>query len=173
MKEIKKTKKIPKPTYYGANLKFLRRMHGLSQTKLASYLNMSRNNIASYESGLVEPKVEKFIATCQYFNIDPKDMLESLLSESPAESLHVIESDQGPVDIYINQQMDAFVQQTNEMTKVYEGYKALYEMKKEDESYINNKDLYATLNNLIDLLGSLVSSNWDLIQKIYPNGEEE
>ncbi len=173
MNETKKTKNIPKPTFYGLNLRFLRRIHGLSQSKLASYLNMSRNNIASYESGLVEPKVEKFIATCHYFNISPKDMLDSKLSETPAESLHVSESDQGPIDTYINQQLDAFVQQTNEMTKVYEGYKTLYELKREEEEYLNNKELYATMDNLIDLLGSLVKSNWSLIQNVYPNGEEE
>lgn len=173
MIENKKTKKIPKPTYYGMNLKFLRRMQGLSQSKLATLLGMSRNNIASYESGLVEPKVAKFIETCLYFNVEPNDMLETKLSESPGESLNVNETNQGPVDSYIGQQMDSFVQQTNEMTKVYEGYKTLYEMKKEEDSYANNKELYATLDNLIELLGSLVASNWNLIQDIYPNVEEE
>lgn len=117
--------------------------------------------------------MQKYIATCKYFNISLKDMLEIKLSESPAESLHVSERDQGPIDTFVNQQLDTFVQQTNEMTKVYEGYKTLYEMKKEEEAYSKNKDLYATLDNLIELLGSLVKYNWNLIQEIYPNGEEE
>lgn len=173
MNETRKTKNIPKPTYYGMNLRFLRRMHGMSQTKLATHLDMSRNNIASYESGVVEPNVKKFIATCQYFNISPKDMLETILSESPAKSLHVAEGEQGPIDTVVYQQMDSFVKQTNEMTKVYEGYKALYEMKKEESNYDKHRELYATLDNLIELLGSLVKSNWNLIQTVYPNGTEE
>lgn len=172
MSEIKKkSKNIPRPTHFGKNLKFLRRMKGLSQTKLASEIGLSRNNVASYESGVVEPNVKKFLATCVYFNVEPKDMLETIFAEHPVEVSDVSENAVGVVDKYLNDQMEQFVIQTNEMTKVFEGYQAFFEMKKDSDSYKNNKELYSTLEDLLELLQTLIGSNWTLIQSVFPSSD--
>ncbi|MFT4536398.1 MAG: transcriptional regulator with XRE-family HTH domain [Saprospiraceae bacterium] len=168
-----KTKNIPQPTNFGKNLKFLRRMKGLSQTGLANEVGLSRNNIASYESGFVEPNMKKFLATCQYFNVVPKDMLESILSEHPTNVTAVSEETPGIVDKHLNEQLEQFVIQTNEMTKVFEGYQAFFEMRKETETYRKSKELFSTLEDLLELLQALIGSNWKLIQSVYPDTESD
>ena len=165
----KKTKNIPQPTHFGKNLKFLRRMKGLSQTELANEVGLSRNNVASYESGIVEPNVKKFLATCIYFSVEPKNMLETILSEHPVEVTPIKSEATGVVDKYLNDHLEQFVIQTNEMTKVFDGYKTFFEMKKESDNYKNNTELYSTLEDLLELLQALIGSNWNLIQSVYPD----
>lgn len=167
--ENKNSKTIPKPTHFGKNLKFLRRLQGLSQTELANQIGMKRNNIASYESGMVEPNAKKYLHFCDFFAIDPKDMLESQLSESPSDNILLPSENNNIIDVYLEDQMELFIIKTNEMTKVFEGYKAFFEMKKESDSYEENRALYATLEDLLSLLNALVVSNWELIQSVYPN----
>lgn len=171
--KLKKPRKKVPTTNFGLNLKFLRRLNGLSQSELAKNIGLTRNNVASYESGLVEPNTIKFINVCNYFNIAPKQMLEDLLSENPAQAVHIDINTKNPVDNYVADQLASFVVQTNEMTKVLEGYKAFFELKKANNDYENNRELYATLEDLLELLSSLVHSNWGLIQSIYPSDESE
>lgn len=168
-----KQKNIPKPTHFGKNLKFLRRMRGLSQAALGNEIGMNRNNVASYESGIVEPNTAKFLKACDYFSIDPKDMLESILSEKPTDVTPLDIDEQGVVDKHLLNLMDDFVIQTNEMTKVLDGYKVFLEMRKEGEKFNANREIYSTLEDLLELLGSLVKSNWGLINSIVPDTEEE
>ena len=170
---LKTTKNIPKPTHFGKNLKFLRRMKGLSQNELAQNIGLSRNNVASYESGFVEPNMKKFLVACDFFSINPRDMLDTVLSESPGDVSQVLQEPEGVVDNYLADHMEQFVIQTNEMTKVLEGYQAFIEMKKESDSYADNEDLYSTFHDLLDLLHSLIKSNWNLIQSVYPLNNRE
>jgi len=169
--EIKKIKNIPKPTNFGKNLKFLRRIKGLSQGELAKHIDMSRNNIASYESGVVEPNVNRFLRVCDFFSIDPKEMLESILSENPNDAAQVSHEESNVVDDYLEDHLKSFVIQTNEMTKVFEGYKAFFEMRQDSNEYSSNRELYSTLEDLLSLLKSLIQSNWNLIQSVYPSEE--
>lgn len=169
----KSVKRIPKPTHFGKNLKFLRRMKGLSQAELASSLNMTRNNVASYESGIVEPNMKKFLATCIFFNVDPKEMLESILSVRPTEVSLNSNMPSSPVDKYVVDQLDQFVVQTNEMTKILEGYKTFYEMRKDSSEFAHKKELYAIMDDLLELLNALIISNWGFIQSVYPSEESD
>lgn len=169
MDRIKPNRQIPLPTHFGKNLKFLRRLMGLTQEELAKRLNASRNNIASYESGMVEPNIERFLRTCTFFNVSPRDMLESILSEKPSDANPLIEDPSNVLGQYLTDHMEQFVIQTNEMTKVLEGYKLFLDMKKENENYNLNADLFTTLSDLLDLLRTLIKSNWNLIQSIYPD----
>lgn len=164
----KPLKNIPKPTHFGKNLKFLRRMKGLSQTQLAKEVDMSRNNIASYESGIVEPNAKRFLLTCDFFGVSPKEMLDQVLSERPTDVTLAANEPEKVIDKYISDQIEQFVIQTNEMTKIYEGYHAYVEMRKDSDNYTQNKELYATLNDLLELLHSLINANWEVIQSIYP-----
>jgi transcriptional regulator with XRE-family HTH domain len=164
---IKKTKNIPKPTHFGKNLKFLRKLSGLNQTQLADHLGLTRNNVASYESGLVEPNMKKYLATCRFFNIPPKDMLDSILSDHMDDLAKVKSED--PIDHYIVDQIEEFILQTNEMTKVIEGYKAFYQMKRESETYRTNKGMHAILEDLLELLSALSAVNWEFVEKVYPH----
>ena len=169
MEKVSKTiKNIPKPTNFGKNIKFLRRINSLSQSELAAATEMTRNNIASYESGIVEPSVKNFLLVCNYFSIMPESMLEDILSENPIKIITADEKKLSVIDKYLTDQIETFVIQTNEMTKVYEGYKAFLEMQQSTENYKINRELYSTLEDLIDILKSLIGSNWKLIQSIIP-----
>jgi len=169
--EKKNVKNIPLPTNFGKNLRFLRRVRGLSQTAIAKEVNLTRNNIASYESGVVEPNSTNFLMICNFFQVEPRKMLESIMAENPLEESFVPEQD-SPEEEYIVSELDQFMVQTNEMTKVLEGYKLFFDMKK-DEYMTSNPELFSTLQDLLSLLSSLVQSNWALIQHIVPTEEEE
>jgi transcriptional regulator with XRE-family HTH domain len=169
---VKKSNNIPKPTHFGKNLKFLRRLKGLSQTAMAEKIGLSRNNIASYESGIVEPNGINFLATCEFFAIEPKFMLDTLLVDHPLDNKNGENEEPGVLDKYLIDQLDQFVIQTNEMTKVFEGYKAFFDMKKSSSPEKGHRELYATLEDLLDLLEKLIGSNWGLIQSVVPSPDE-
>jgi len=169
---IKKTKNIPKPTHYGKNLKYLRRLNGLSQTDLAAKLEINRNNVASYESSMVEPNAKTFLKTCAFFSIDARSMLSTELSQQSVEDLTSINLPESEVSNYLKDQLDVFTKQTNEMTKIYEGYKELIAMRKDTKNE-QTGSLYSTLEDLLEVLSSLISSNWKLIQSLYPTSDLE
>lgn len=165
----KRIKTIPKPTHFGSNLKFLRRMNGLSQARLGELLNISRNKIASYETGVVEPNALTFIKVSEYFHTDPREILENELSENPVDSITEKSDSDNATNQFITEQIDDFIIQTNEMTKVLEGYKTFIELQKESENYQENRALYSSLEDLLSILQKLITSNWKVIQSFFPN----
>lgn len=50
------------------NLKLLRQKYGLSQSDLASILNLSQQSIYKYENGISEPSIETLISLATYFD---------------------------------------------------------------------------------------------------------
>lgn len=61
------------------NIKYLRVLNGLTQVQLASILDVSRNNIASYEAGTMPP-VDLVYKIVNHFNIRFNDFIEKDLS---------------------------------------------------------------------------------------------
>ena len=57
-------------------LKEIRTSKGISQLKLAMYLNMSQNTISRYETGEREPGINELIKIADYFNISIDYLLE-------------------------------------------------------------------------------------------------
>jgi len=159
-------------TNFGKNLKFLRRLNGLSQTDLAKVVGLNRSNIASYESSMVEPSIKNFLALCEYFCIEHREILEENLLDHPTSTKPIVSKSKPIVDQYVKEQMDAFIIQTNEMTKIFEGYKLYLDMIGDDE-YKREADLYGSLDDLLNLLRSLIQTNWHLIQGVLPDFEEE
>jgi transcriptional regulator with XRE-family HTH domain len=165
---------IPKPTHFGKNLKFLRRLSKLSQTELASRLGINRNNIASYESGMVEPDANRFLKICVYFKKDPQLFLETLFSEEMISKGVIVYTSKNKEIDHLQDKLLSFIAKTNEMTKIYEGYKAYYEMQnsRPDIQEINT-DLIARLDSILELLGTSIATNWKLIHSLMPTAEEE
>lgn len=168
MTSIKKTRNIPKPTNFGSNLKFLRRLKGISQTDLAEALDMTRNKIATYEAGVVEPNAQKFLDLCSYFNVSPEEMLELNIEENPTKNVIGKEPGDNTSNVFLLQQIEEFIHHTNEMTKVLEGYKALIDLKKNTPDYSNYNSLYFSFEDLLELLEQLIKSNWEIISNIIP-----
>ncbi|WP_235296135.1 helix-turn-helix domain-containing protein [Portibacter marinus] len=163
---VKKKKNIPKPTNFGANLKFLRRLNGISQGGFAERIGISRNSIASYENGMVEPNAENFLKICEYFGEKPLSMMvEDLSVRSNGQS----KNKPNNLKKYVFESFSEFLSQTNEITKVFEGYSAFYEMRKTNSDSEDHKELYMILDDLFVLLKSLIKENWNLIQNVYPH----
>ena len=165
-----KKKSIPKPTHFGKNLRFLRRLNGLSQQELANQLHLKRNNIASYESGSAEPSAKVYLRICRHFNKSPQLLLDTLMVEQPLETTQIVL----PIDNSIRQNqfeeaLSQFISQTNEMTKIFDGYTSLIEMKNIDNSDTISRELYSSFTDLLDLLQTLIRSNWDFMHEIVPS----
>ena len=165
----KKVKNIPKPTNFGKNLKFLRRIAGLSQTQLAAEIEISRNKVASYETGIVEPNAITFLKFCDFFKIQPNAFLLEIFVENPTDVYSPIDEGESEITSFLQEQIDEFVVQTNEMTKILQGYTSFIEIQKDKDSYLNNRPLYSTIEDLLSLLRMHIDSNWKLIQAIIPN----
>lgn len=165
---------IPKPTHFGKNLKLLRRLNRFSQQELAKALNVNRNNIASYESGIVEPNAKLFLKVCEFFDRRPTEMLETVMIENVLDSSQNLEpNSDSATGQYVLENIEQFIYHTNEMTKVCEGYRALLEMKSEDNIDESGLGLYASFSDLLDLLSSLIKVNWKIIQIVFPQSSSE
>jgi transcriptional regulator with XRE-family HTH domain len=161
----------PTVTYIGLNLKFLRRIRGLSQTQLAKEVGLSRNNIASYETGMVEPNSKNFLKIAHFFEVNPQDMLEKILSDNPVEIVLVDDNPKDEIQNYLKDHLETFTIQTNSATKILEGYKEFYEMRKKEDAKEEDLEFYASMDNILDLMNRLVAANWELIQNIFPHQE--
>lgn len=67
--------------YIASNLRFLRKLAGLSQEQFAKRVAMNRGNIASYEKGNAEPNIAKLQRIVEYFNVDLVAFIEIDLSK--------------------------------------------------------------------------------------------
>lgn len=151
------------PDLLARNLKLLRKMKGISQQQLAKALGLKRNNIASYESGIVKPDPHRFLALARFFEIDPMTLLTTDLSEPPVDKLSDKESRlQGKLPAG---ELDAFVSKTMDLQKVLEGFNEFYKVKKQhqasDDPALNS--LNNDFENLLEILKKLLDANWDLI----------
>jgi len=162
---------IPKATNMGKNLKFLRRIEGLSQTDFAKRVGLKRNNIASYESGMVEPSGVKFLEICDYFEISPSEMLEKVFDEHPDELISP-EQTTNAIDTIQQEEIEEFIAQTNEMTKIFEGYKSFLLLKKEQNQHLPDTYLDSVLDDLLTLFKTLLMDNWEIINALHPDEEE-
>ncbi len=59
------------------NLKRIRKEHNLSQEELAEKLNVTRQAVSKWESGLAYPEMDKIMAICKLFEINIDDLLNN------------------------------------------------------------------------------------------------
>ena len=57
----------------GNKIKFLRKEKGLSQEKLAEYVNLSREHLSCLERGKYSVNLETLYNISKFFNVDIKD----------------------------------------------------------------------------------------------------
>ncbi len=163
-----KKKDIPKPTYFGKNLKFLRRHKGLTQTELAKNIGLNRNNIASYESSVVEPNVNNFLKIVKYLNVNPHDMLDTILENKVVVSVDSANTnDLNELEIYLKEQLELFSSKTNEINSVLVGFRLAASLKEKTDKPKPNKELASSMSDFMEVLDLLIESNWDYIRSIY------
>ena len=164
---MEKQKVIPAPTYFGRNLKFIRRIKSLSQKELAEAVNLNRGNIASYESGIVEPNIKNLLFMCNYLEVEPVKMLEGIIAKHTSEE--ILHSEDLPLEEqYLANQFDKFIEHTNNFTKVHEGYKTKYVHLLETKPHELTSDQYEILE-ILEIMDDLIQTNWKLIQSVFPD----
>ena len=159
-------KNVPLPTYFGKNLKFLRRFNGLSQAKLGEQLKLNRSRIASYEQGNVEPSAAEFIKICQFFELSPEIMVDTQISNMPDQFIKATEDQTILEKNLINDNLNDFIYYTNEITKIKEGYDIFYKMKMSESDDPQDIHVLKQMEDILLILDKLIQANWALIQSI-------
>ena len=85
-------------TYFGNNIKFLRKRRGRTQDDVAFTLGMKRPTLSGYENGVAEPGMEALIAFSKYFGVAIDTLLKVDLTELRESELTQLERGD---DIYI------------------------------------------------------------------------
>lgn len=164
----KKTERRFESTSLGQNIRFLRLMNGLSQTKLANILGLTRSKVATYESGAIEPTLSSLLKFCDYFGVTPERILTQDLSKVPVEvESHGDEDLPKVMSEFLNKEMQSFIQQTNDMHKVLEGYRTFYTLQDK------GGEMKSHMNDMLELLETLINTNWKLIRNFTSDDEEE
>jgi transcriptional regulator with XRE-family HTH domain len=71
----------PHHLFWPKNMRFLRKQLDLSQEELAQRVGLNRGNIASYENGTAEPRVDYLIRFSEVFEVPLCDFTKRDLSE--------------------------------------------------------------------------------------------
>lgn len=144
-------------------------MRGISQQHLAETMNLKRNNIASYEAGIVEPRAVNFIELANFFNVSPDELLEEDIAASPTIIARVlrdsIPSEQRRPGSSIEQQLDLLEKQTTDMEKVVLGFQEFYRQRRKLGSSQDQtvQDFSADFEQLFVMLGQLLKANREFI----------
>lgn len=68
-------------TYFGKNIKTLRKIHGYTQDQFGLLFGLSRDNINSYERGS-QPQVLDFLKIADHFHLDPSKFMNLDMEKS-------------------------------------------------------------------------------------------
>ena len=150
---------------FAKNLRFLRRMKGLTQNQLAQAIEINRNKITSYEAGFAQPNLITLCSLAQHLDVplgrlisqslDP-DSLQITLREKHETSDH---TESAQLDI------SKYIQATNEVQKIYDALVVLKEMEV-DECQNNPKNELLAEAELLKLLAFLLENNWVFIKNL-------
>lgn len=66
---------INKVKILGNNMRILRRLYDVEAKELSEHMGVSRQTYFSYENGNTKMAFDDFMFICDYYHIDPKDML--------------------------------------------------------------------------------------------------
>jgi transcriptional regulator with XRE-family HTH domain len=148
------------------NLKFLRKLNGLSQQKLAEAVGLNRNHIATYERGIAQPNASNLVRLAAYFGVSAAQFVTTDLERNPTtyiEPLKAIETTEGTIQI----ELETLIQTTNEFQKIFEGFKAYYDwLGRTQPLDPHHQKMLTDIQNILDILEQLLKTNWKLIEKL-------
>ena len=167
--------------YLADNIRYLRKQLGLSQEKLAGLLGLNRGNIASYEKGIAEPRIENLLKMIQIFKIEVKDLVEkdlagianldneiSSLRENTrySEDLVKIEKER-LLKKLVNrdERIQQFVQQSEAMNKIFEGFKIFNQFKMKNGHTISEdvKKIADDYEKLLEVMEAMLETDKKMI----------
>jgi transcriptional regulator with XRE-family HTH domain len=168
--------------YLAENIRYLRKKFGWSQEKLAEILGLNRGNIASYEKGTAEPRLENLIKMMELFKVEIKDLVEIDLAgmESLGQEIEDLkklhETDQKEKFdlrkarllkrlIDKDEQIKFFVRHSEEMQKILEGFKTFHQFKMQNGHRLSDdvKKIADDYEKLLELMESMIETNRNLI----------
>lgn len=168
--------------YLADNIKFLRQKLGLSQEKLAELLGLNRGNIASYEKGSAEPRIENLIKMMQVFKVEVKDLVEkdlagiekldheiSSLKENESYSENLISWEKGRLLKRLenrDKRIQQFIQQSEEMHKILEGFKLFHKFKMENGRTVTEdvKKISDDYEKLLEVMDVMLQTDRKMIE---------
>lgn len=111
-----------------ANIRTLRRKHGMSQEELARMIGLNRGNIASYENGTAEPKICNLLKLSRVFGVSILDLTAKNLEEHPD---HPVNQQQVFLPAVLDQeQLEQFGDKARMLASYLEGLHKCYTYKK-------------------------------------------
>lgn len=95
------------------NLKRIRKENNLSQEDLAEKLNVSRQSVSKWESGLAYPEMDKVLQLCKLFNLNIDELLNQNIKKEEKDKKSKIN---------VNKYIDDFV---NFITKIFDMFSSM------------------------------------------------
>lgn len=133
--------------YFSKNLRYLRKIKNLSQSKLAEELHINRNKIASYENKIAEPKLSLIPKIAKYFHISIENLLYKNLENHPQLS------QKDSLAEHISQEdlelLEEFIRTHYKAESVYKGLAAMHEF---DPNFTSSEAFYSRLRLVIERL---------------------
>jgi len=165
-------KKKRSSNLFARNLRFIRKLRGISQQILAESVGLKRNQIASYESGMAEPKPEACLALARYFDISPVSLFLEDLSEHPARQLQKKPAAMALPEL--SDTLDDLVRITTDLQKIYDGFVEFHTLRKsyyladqpDTQSFSND------FENLLEIAHSTLHVHWAFIQSLQQAPEQ-
>ena len=133
------------------NIKMLRKQHNLSQEQLAEKLNVSRQSVSKWESGLAYPEMDKVLQICKMFNVNIDDLFNQDIKE--------VNKDKQGKNL-INKYIDDFL---NYVSKTIDMFSS-FNFKQKIKCLFEQGVIIGILLLLFLILGSIFSS---IIQNIF------
>lgn len=156
----------------GKNLRFLRKLRGLSQQQLADAIGIKRNNVSAYESGTAEPRALIFIRLANYLSIHPTILIERDLREEMhgREELLLLNCRSAEWDPHVRN----LLARSEDMEKVIEGFREFYKQRRNLRAETGDGIAHFAqdFENLVSILEQLLITNRELLKTLYPDRGE-
>ena len=178
--------------YLAENIRYLRKKLGWSQEKLAEMLGLNRGNIASYEKGTAEPRLENMIKMMELFKVEIKDLVEIDLAGMEKLDQEIEDLKKGASGtekekyelrkarllkrlIDKDEQIKFFVKHSDQMQKILEGFKTFHQFKMKNGHLLSDdvKKIADDYEKLLELMESMIDTNRNLIDYLEEKGLEQ
>lgn len=170
-------------TFFGTNLRYLRKQSRLSQHTLAEKIGMNRGNIASYEKGTAEPNFSNLLKIGNFFSVELGDLIERDFSTSvqPHDST-TLEPETGAHESMATIHASAagvtdlsqFAKRSEEIRKILEGFREYHKLRTttyqmQDQLPKRVQELMIDYDRLLDLAQSIHAMNEQLLHALTPS----
>lgn len=145
--------------FFSKNLKYLRQLSKLSQEELALNTGLNRGNIASYENGSAEPKLENLMKIANFFNTS----ITSLLGTDLQLSDQMTEDDTTHNEVF----RQLYLQADN-FKRIVEGFKAYhaYKISNKKEMGETQKEVAEDYVKLLDVAESFIAHHYEVLDRL-------